>query len=357
LKTHAAVLVQLCQPLEMMDLDIPALKQGQVLVRIDFAGVCHTQLLEARGRRGPDVFLPHCLGHEGSGQVLETSKGVERVKTGERVILSWIQASGAQVPGCVYHDASRRPVNAGAITTFMTHAVVSENRLTPLRDDIPLRDAAMLGCAMPTGLGAVLNTGQLTQGQRLVVFGTGGVGLCAIAAGAVARASVILAIDPVAAKRDAAKSVGATHTLDPAGLDESKLIEKIHAIIPGGPDLAVEATGRTSVMARALACVRQRGGKAVIIGNAPQGELLQFDPKQLSLGKQLRGCWGGDAIPDRDYPHYAQLIAQGKINLQPMLTPGYQLSDINRALDDLEQGKAVRPIIQIHGESFQAEAV
>lgn len=332
-----------------MDLDIPVLKPGQVLVRINYTGVCHTQLLEARGHRGHDAYVPHCLGHEGSGVVLEISQGVTKVKPDDRVILSWIQGSGANVPGCVYTmSASTRAnknVNAGAITTFMTHAVISENRLTVVHENITQRDAAMLGCAAPTGLGAVLNTGQFTQGQSAVIFGAGGVGLCAIAGAVIAGGSPVIAVDPIAVKRDAANNVGATHTLDPASSD---ILQQIHAIIPNGPDLAVEATGRTDVMAIALSCVHARGGKAVIIGNAHHGNLLQIDPKQLNLGKQLRGTWGGDANPDRDYPSYANFIATGKLNLAPMLTQGYTLATINQALDDLESGKAVRPIIEVN---------
>lgn len=332
-----------------MDLEIPALSPGQVLVRIDYTGVCHTQLLEARGHRGHDAYVPHCLGHEGSGTVLEISQGVTKVKPDDRVILSWIQGSGANVPGCVYTTSSNtipsKKVNAGAITTFMTHAVISENRLTVISQNIAQRDAAMLGCAAPTGLGAVLNTGQFTQGQSAVIFGAGGVGLCAIAGAAIAGGHPVIAIDPIAAKRDAAKNVGATHTLDPTKGD---IIQQIHAIIPGGPDLAIEATGRPDVMATALSCVHMRGGKAVIIGNAHHGKLLEIDPKQLNLGKQLRGTWGGDADPDRDYPTYTHFIASGKLNLAPMLTTGYTLATINEALDDLESGKAVRPIVKVN---------
>src|SRR5438552_12174900 len=133
MKTTAAVLVELGRPLEVADLDVPALRPGQILVEVAFSGVCHTQILEARGHRGEDRFLPHCLGHEGSGTVRETGPGVSKVKPGERVILSWIKGSGADVPGTVYGWNGRK-VNAGGITTFATLSVISENRLTPLPD-------------------------------------------------------------------------------------------------------------------------------------------------------------------------------------------------------------------------------
>src|SRR5882724_3599700 len=127
MKTTAAVLVELGQPLELADLDIPVLKPGQALIEVAYSGVCHTQVGEARGHRGEDKFLPHCLGHEGSGVVREIGPGVSKVKPGDRAILSWIKGSGADVPGTVY-DWNGRTVNAGGITTFATYSVISENR-------------------------------------------------------------------------------------------------------------------------------------------------------------------------------------------------------------------------------------
>ena len=175
MKTTAAVLVELGKPLILAELDIPVLKPGQVLVEIAFSGICHTQVLECRGHRGDDPYLPHCLGHEGSGIVCDIGGGVTKVKVGERIILSWIKGSGADVPGTLYGWNSRS-VNAGAITTFSRHAVVSENRLTPLPQNIAMRDATMLGCAVPTGLGTVFNTAQPRPGQGMAVFGMGGIG-------------------------------------------------------------------------------------------------------------------------------------------------------------------------------------
>ncbi len=132
MKTTAAILVETGKPLELAELDIPALKPGQVLVEIAFSGVCHTQLSEVRGHRGQDNFLPHCLGHEASGTVRELGAGVTKVADGDRVVLSWIKGSGANVPGTVYGWDGRK-VNAGGVTTFMRHAVISENRLTSCR--------------------------------------------------------------------------------------------------------------------------------------------------------------------------------------------------------------------------------
>ena len=343
MKTTAAVLVELAKPLELADLEIPALKPGQVLVEIAFSGVCHTQLLEARGLRGADPFVPHCLGHEAGGTVVDVGPAVTKVRPGGRVILSWIKGSGLDVPGTVY-DWNGRKVNAGGVTTFARHAVAAENRLTPVPDDFPLREAALLGCAVPTGLGAVFNTAAPRPGQSLAVFGTGGIGLCAVAAARISGLTPIVAVDVSPDRLEVARRMGATHLVD-AGQEDP--VAAIAQLVPGGADFAVEASGRPEVMNQALLSVRNQGGAAVLVGNAPFGRLLELDPKQFNLGKRLLGTWGGDNVPDRDFPRYCRLVAGGLLSLEPLLDRAYSLNDVNRALDDLEARTVARPLIDM----------
>ena len=343
MKTIAAVLVETGKPLVLAELDIPALRPGQALVEIAFSGVCHTQVLECRGYRGEDPYLPHCLGHEGSGIVRDVGLGITKVKAGDHVILSWIKGSGADVPGTVYQWGTRN-VNAGGITTFSRHSVISENRLTVVPEDISMRDAAMLGCAVPTGLGAVFNTAQPRPGQSMAIFGTGGIGLCAVAGAAIAGCTPITAVDIRQDKLKLAGQMGATHCVHAAEVDP---VEEVKRICPGGVDFAIEASGRPEVMLQALYSVRNQGGVAVVVGNARHGERVELDPKQLNLGKQLRGTWGGDNCPDRDFPRYCKLLSFGKLNIEPLLSKTYSLSEINDAIDDLEAGKVARPLIDL----------
>jgi S-(hydroxymethyl)glutathione dehydrogenase/alcohol dehydrogenase len=343
MKTTAAILVETGRPLVVADLSIPKLLPGQALIEIYYSGVCHTQMLECKGYRGEDRFLPHCLGHEGSGVVREVGPAVTKVKADQKVILSWIKGSGANVIGTQY-DWGERKVNAGAITTFSRHAVISENRLTPLADGIDMDIAALLGCAVPTGIGSVWNTAGARPGQRVVIFGAGGVGLSAIAGMALVGCSPIIAVDPIAERLELAHKMGATHTVNPANGDVLPQIEKL---CPGGVDIAVEATGRPVVMNQALDCVRSQGGMAVVVGNAREGEMLSLDPKQLNQGKQLRGTWGGDSFPDRDYPRYCQLLRAGRLNLGPILSRPFRLTETNDALAALERGAVGRPLINM----------
>jgi S-(hydroxymethyl)glutathione dehydrogenase/alcohol dehydrogenase len=343
MKTRAAILVETGKPLEVVDLAVPPLRPGQVLVEVAYSGVCHTQLAEARGQRGPDPYLPHCLGHEASGHVREVGAGVTRTRAGDAVMLSWIKGPGANVPGTVYAWNGKN-VNAGGVTTFARYTVVSENRVTPLPADFPLRQAALLGCPVPTGVGAVLNTAGARPGQGLVVFGAGGVGCCAVAGARLAGCYPIIAVDLFPWKRELARQFGATHTVQASSDD---VVERVVQAAGGPLDFAVEVTGRPAVMRQALRVVRPQGGIAVIIGNARHGEKLEIDPRWLNDGKQLRGTWGGDNVPERDFPRYLRLVQSGRLELEPLLGKTYSLADVNRALEDLESGVAARPLLDL----------
>jgi len=343
LKTTAAILVETGKPLVLGELEIPLLKEGQVLVEIRYSGACHTQILEARGYRGEDKFLPHCLGHEASGVVFDVGPGVSKVSSGDNVVLSWIKGRGADVPGTVYKWDGRN-VNAGGVTTFSKHAVVSENRLTPLPSSIDLRTAIVLGCAAPTGMGAVLNVATPKPNESLAVFGVGGVGLFAIAAGVAEKCTPVIAIDRLPNKLKMASDLGATHCINAS---EQDVTEELAKICPGGLDHAIEATGITDVMANALSSVRAQGGKCVIIGNAHHGENLSVNPQQFNMGKSLLGTWGGNSQPDDDFPQFAKLIASCDDHCQHILSNDYDLESINDALDDLEAGRIGRPVIDM----------
>jgi S-(hydroxymethyl)glutathione dehydrogenase/alcohol dehydrogenase len=343
-QTEAAVLVELAQPLRLTTLDIPDLKPGQVLVRVAYSGVCHSQLLEARGKRGPDRFLPHTLGHEGSGTVLEVGAGVSKVKPGDRVVLSWIKGNGAEVPSTIYLSPSG-PINSGAISTFMRTTITCENRVIPVPQDIPLREAALLGCAVPTGAGIVLNTLKVQPGSSVAVFGAGGIGLSALLAAELAQAAVIIAVDVFDHKLEHARRVGATHGVNARQRDPLAAILEITG--GRGVDYAVEAAGRRETMEAAFRSVRNGGGLCVLAGNLAHGERISIDPFDLIRGKRIIGTWGGETLPDRDIPNYAELYMAGKLKLAGIDFSCYGLAHINQALDDLEQGKVGRALIDM----------
>lgn len=343
MKTKAAILVKTGEPLALVELEIPALKEGQVLVDVCYSGVCHTQVLECRGFRGEDKFVPHCMGHEASGIVKAIGPGVEKVRPGQKVILTWMKGLGKNVPGTTY-DWNGSKVNAGGVTTFSKSTVVSENRLIPIGDDLDMKVAAMLGCAVATGLGSVLNVAKPKAGESLAVFGSGGIGQCAIAGARILGCNPIIAIDRDETKLALAKKMGATHTVLAGDADVKMEIAKL---CPKGLDVAVESSGVPSVMIQAIESVRAQGGTVVIVGNAHHGQKLSLDPIHFNLGKRLLGTWGGDNLPDEHFPKYAQWVRSGDLNLAPLVSKLYSLEKINEAIDDLESGKVARPIIDM----------
>lgn len=344
MQTEAAVLFELNQPLRPVTLDLPELNPGQVLVEVAYSGVCHSQLHEVRGRRGPDRFLPHTLGHEGSGVVRAVGPQVTKVRPGDRVVLTWIKGQGADVPSTTYRDGPT-VINSGALSTFMRHTITCENRVVPVPAEMPLREAALLGCALPTGAGVVLNTAALREGATLAIFGVGGIGLSALLAARLREASLMIAVDVVETKLSEAQRLGATHVVNAR---ERDAVAAILELTGGrGVDFAIEAAGRRETMEAAFRAVRDQGGLCILAGNLPHGEQISIDPFGLIRGKRIVGTWGGESRPDEDVPRYAQWYLEGRLPLAELITREYRLGDINAALTDMEQGRLSRALINM----------
>ncbi len=345
MKTKAAVLYQVGQPLVVEELEIPALKPGQVLVRVQYSGVCHSQLNEIKGLKGEDKYLPHTLGHEGGGIVETIGAGVEKVKPGDRVVLTWIKGSGADVPSTLYRNSKGVVVNSGAITTFMEQAVVSENRMVAIPEAMPLREAALLGCAFPTGAGIVLNTAPVKPGDSVAVFGLGGIGLSAVMAASLINDTQIIAIDVFEPKLEQARQLGATHLINARQQDPVAIIREITG--GHGVDYAIEAAGRHETMEAAFQAVRDNGGLCVLAGNLPQGERISLDPFDLIRGKRIVGTWGGETRPDSDIPRYVAWYLSGKLKLDRLIARTYRLDNINRALENFDGDQVGRALIDM----------
>jgi S-(hydroxymethyl)glutathione dehydrogenase/alcohol dehydrogenase len=339
----AAVLVETGAPLRVLDgIVAPPPDRGQVAVRLAFSGVCHSQVMEARGHRGPDKYLPHLLGHEGSGVVTAVGNGVSKVAVDDRVLLTWIKGSGLDAPGPQYrHDYT--VLNAGGVTTFNTHAVVAENRVVPLPDGVPMDLAVLFGCALPTGAGMVQHELDVPPGGTAAVFGLGGIGSAALLALSGMKLSRLIVVDVQSAKLALARELGATDVID-AGAENP--VAAIRVLTNGaGVDRAVEAAGRADTIEQAFESVCRFGGLAVFASHPRADARISLDPFELICGKQLRGSWGGAAKPDTDVPRWAALWRDGALKLEKLLGRRYALEDINVALDDLEAGRALRPLI------------
>src|SRR5712692_548972 len=304
----AAVLVKQNAPLEIYEVELPKLDIGQVLVKVEHSGICGKQIDEITGRQGEDRYLPHLLGHEGGGQVVEIGPGVKKVKPGDRVVMHWVKGSGIDSPPPRFNHQGR-VLSAGWVTTFSEYTIASENRLTPVESAVPSDVRALLGCAVTTGLGIVFNNAKLLPGQSIAVFGVGGVGINIVQGAGLVSAHPIVAIDRNEEKLAYAKSFGATHTINAATEDVAGALRELSK--GGGFAAVVDTTGLNRVREIAYDATDPRTGVTVLCGVPFAGDRLAIDSFPLHMGRRLIGSHGGDTVPDIDIPRYVTLFKLG----------------------------------------------
>lgn len=341
MKTKAAILTELNTPLVVDEIDVPPLECGQVLVEVHCSGICGAQLGEIAGVKGPDKFLPHLMGHEGGAVVLETGPGVSAVQTGDRVVMHWRKGVGIQARPASY-KWNGRTVNAGWVTTFNQHAVVSENRLTVIPADIDFEIAALMGCAVTTGLGIVNNDAKVKIGQSIAVLGCGGVGLNVIQGAAMVSADPIIAIDIYDHKLEMATRFGATHTINSGKTDLAAEVRKI--VGTKGVDVFVENTGVVRLIEQAYQ-LTAKTGRTILVGVPRHDQDITIYSLPLHFGKVLTGCEGGHTDPTTDIPRYLNLSRAGKLKLEGLVTHRYPFAQINDALDAVRSGQAGRCVL------------
>jgi len=350
-------------PLTLSQVDLAAPGADELLVKIEAAGLCHSDLSVINGDRPRP--MPMAIGHEAVATVI--SAGVNaagQFAAGDRVVLSFLPAcghcreclsgegymcpngaaangKGTLLGGDIRLSADGHPVHhhLGA-SAFATHAVIDRRSAVKIARDIPVEIAALFGCAVLTGVGAVLNTAALRAGESVVVFGLGGVGLAALMGAIAGGAQPVVAIDPVPEKRALALELGATAAFAP-GEDEQSII----AAIGGKPDLVVETVGKAVVLAQAYALAR-RGGRIVTVGLPNPAEMLSIQAVSLvGDGKTLMGSYMGSAIPARDIPRYIALWRAGRLPVERLLTSVSPMAEINTLFDRLHSGQAIRQIV------------
>jgi S-(hydroxymethyl)glutathione dehydrogenase/alcohol dehydrogenase len=342
-KAKAAILAESRKPLVVDEIELPAeLGVGQVLVRVLYTSICGAQINEIEAVKGPDKFLPHLLGHEACARVLEIGPGVTTVAPGDTVVLHWRPSQGIQCPPPSYRWGGRK-LNAGWVTTFNDHAVISENRMTVIPADFGLRTAPLLGCAVTTAAGVINNDAALKIGESVAIFGVGGVGLNVVQFAHLAGAHPIVAVDLVEAKLAMARARGATHCIEAAVVgDVAAAIREI--VGSKGPDKVIETTGVKSVIEMAYDLTHP-DGTCVLVG--VPSEKVSIHTLPIHFNKVLTGSHGGDAVPHVDIPRIIRLVRAGRLSLDGLITHELPLDDINRALDVVRGGSAGRVLIRM----------
>jgi S-(hydroxymethyl)glutathione dehydrogenase/alcohol dehydrogenase len=339
----AAVLVELNAPLVLADLEMPALDVGQVLVKIQCSGICGAQLGEIAGVKGPDKFLPHLLGHEGGGVVVDIGPGVTQVKPDDHVVMHWRKGAGIHARPASYHWDGRK-VNAGWVTTFQDHAIVSENRVTPIPKDVPFEVAALMGCAITTALGLINNDAQVKIGDSIVIIGCGGVGLSVVQGAQMVSANPIVAVDIFDHKLEMARQFGATHVVNSKRDDVRAAVRGI--VGSGGADVVIETTGSVPLIELAYQMTGSQG-RTILVGVPKHDEDITIHSLPLHFGKVLTGCEGGHTNPTVDIPKYLRLYKDGKLRVDGLITHRMPFEDINPALDRIRAGEVGRCILEM----------
>lgn len=372
MKTKAAVLMEMgsptpyadSRPLEILDLDLEGPGEGEVLVEVKAAGLCHSDLSVINGARPRPT--PMALGHEAAGVVREVGAGVDDLAAGDHVVMIFVPACGHCIPcaegrpalcepaaaangaGTLLSGNRRlsyegRPVNHHmGVAAFSTLTVVSRRSLVRVDPELPLDEAALFGCAVMTGVGAVVNTAKVAAGSKVAVIGLGGVGLNSLLAARLVGAEQIVALDLLPAKLDLARQLGAT---DSVLASDENAAEQVKDLTGGGVDFAFEMAGSVPALDLAYRITR-RGGTTVTGGLAHPSKSLSI--QQVSLvaeERTLKGSYIGSCVPSRDIPRYIGLFQRGRLPVDRLMSERLGFDDLNAAFDSLDRGETVRQML------------
>lgn len=328
--------------IKILNLETPNLEAGQVLVKIKYSSICHTQMQEIFGLRGKDEYLPHCLGHEATGFVVKIGKSVKKVKKSDKVCLTWIKGDGKQSSGTKYIYKSKF-VNAGPVNTFSNFSVVSENRLIKLPKKSNLKKDVLMGCAIPTAFNAVFNTLKKTKKDNIIILGAGGLGLACIFAAKEAGYKKIYALDKDNNKLKIAKKYGATNLVL---LNDLKNYDSATKNYKNFFFNAIECSGNLKLMEKSIDLVKNFGGKFIIIGNYPPNKKININPWHFIMGKNITGSWQHQFSYDKFFPLFYKKFKKFNCNYY-FGKKIYSLKNINKAINDFSRGKVIRPLIKM----------
>jgi len=364
---RAAIAWKAGEPLSVEEVQVAPPKAGEVRVKIVATGVCHTDAFTLSGE-DPEGIFPAILGHEGGGIVESVGEGVTSLKPGDHVIPLYTAECGkckfctsgktnlcqavreTQGKGLMPDGTSRFSQNGEPIfhymgcSTFSEYTVLPEISLAKVNPTAPLEEVCLLGCGVTTGMGAVMNTAKVQEGDTVAIFGLGGIGLSAVIGAAMAKASRIIAIDINESKFDLAKQLGATDCINPKDYDKP-IQEVIVELTDGGVDYSFECIGNVDVMRSALECCHKGWGESVIIGVAGAGQEISTRPFQLVTGRVWRGTAFGGVKGRTELPDYVERYLAGEFKLSDFITHTMALDKINEAFDLMHEGKSIRSVI------------
>lgn len=339
----AFVLSKLNSDLEWKDFEFTPLTTGQVKVKVLISGICGAQLQEIRGHKGNEKFLPHFLGHEGSGIVVETGPGVTKVKPGDKVVMHWRVADGIEADFPKY-IVDGKQISSGKITTLSEFSVVSENRLTRIPTDVANDFAALLGCCITTALGVVNNEAKLRIGEKVAVLGCGGLGLSLIWGSRIAGASTIIGFDTNGLKEPWVMKLGASSFVNTSETSLGDVEDKF--------DVVVDTTGVPDVISVGTQMLSDRG-RMVMVAQPPPGKSIEIPNASAFFGpngKVIMSTQGGGTQPKDDIPRYIEMLKIASIDYRNLISETISPLDVNASLDRLRSGSSGRIVVTFHND-------
>lgn len=365
MKIKAAVLRGVDQPFEVEELELAPPGENEVLVKTVASGICHSDYSVAHGiLRCP---FPIVLGHEGAGIVEAVGRGVTNVKPGDKVIASLTPSCGKctmcreskeymcvemgkLLTDCTQVDGTTRHKTASGedvytlcgVGSFGEYMVMPAGSAIKVPDDTPLENTCLIGCGVTTGTGAALNTANVQPGEFTAIIGCGGVGLSIVQGCRIAGSPIIIAIDPMAEKRELAKQLGATHTINPFEEDAAAKVKEITGGL--GVHYAFEALGRVETMQQTWSMIRPTG-RCIIVGVASLDQSVKIPAGGLLAEYEIQGSCYGSSTPIKDIPRFVELYKSGDLKLDEMITQRITINDINRAFEEMGRGEGARSVI------------
>jgi S-(hydroxymethyl)glutathione dehydrogenase/alcohol dehydrogenase len=367
MQVKAAVAYQAGAPLSIETVELGGPKTGEVLVEIKASGVCHTDAFTLSGD-DPEGIFPAILGHEGAGVVVEVGAGVTSVKPGDHVIplctpecrqceyclsqktnlcqaIRTTQGQGLMPDGTSRFSLHGKPIfHYMGTSTFAQYTVMPEIAVAKIREDAPFDKVCYIGCGVTTGIGAVINTAKVRPGDRVVVFGLGGIGLNVIQGARMVGASMIVGVDINPSRQALAEKFGRTHFVNPREV-EGDLVPYIVNLTKGGADHSFECVGNVDLMRQALECCHKGWGVSTIVGVAGAGKEISTRPFQLVTGRVWQGSAFGGARGRTDVPKIVDWYMEGKINIDDLITHVMPIEQINEAFDLMHAGKSIRSVV------------
>ena len=343
-KNTAAILNRQKKDLILLDLEYPNVPKNYVLVKMLYSGICHTQLNEISGILGKDRFIPHCMGHEGVGEIVNIGPGVRKFKIKDKVVVSWIKKKTNKKILPTFYKNNSKKINTGGCNTLLNYSLVSDDRIFKInKKNKHLRESVLLGCALPTASNAILNNSSINKKSKIMIMGMGGLGYASLLVLNYLKCENITCVDNNKKKLNlASKRKGVNFKLiNTTNLEEFVSSNK------DSFDLIIDCTGSKKLIEKTFSLCKRFIGRFIIIGNTKLNEKVSLKAWDFIFGKTFTGAWGNDGTTMKNFEINERILIDQIKNIKKILPKtNYKLNNINKAINDFKNGKVLRPIIK-----------